>query len=374
MSQKKKDEQGLFDSARAPEEFSDEEIDLLCMKAEDENAADTEAFELEALELEAIDTESSEVDSLEIESLEPADEFGAPDDPDDDGSESSREQDPGKNAPDIDLVRLYLNQIGSIPLLTKEEERSCAIRIAEGSAQAKKQLTEANLRLVVSIAKHYQRRGLPLLDLIQEGNLGLLKAVDKYDYRKGYRFSTYATWWIRQSISRGIADHGRVIRLPVHTVEAINKLRKAIRELGMELDRAPTHEEIAEKTGLSLERVEELLITAQPTAALETPVDEDGESELGDFVCDDTAVDPEENAARAILREKIEEALSSLTPRERKVVELRFGFINGTIHTLEQVGAMLGVTRERVRQIEKTALRKLHSPRNRRLFEGWEPA
>ena len=267
-----------------------------------------------------------------------------------------------------DPVRLYLKEIGKVPLLTAEEEVDLAKRMGEGDEDAKHKLTEANLRLVVSIAKRYVGRGMLFLDLIQEGNLGLIKAVEKFDYTKGFKFSTYATWWIRQAITRAIADQARTIRIPVHMVETINKLMRVQRQLLQELGREPTEEEIAEEMGLSVERVREILKIAQEPVSLETPIGEEEDSHLGDFIQDENVPVPAEAAARMLLKEQLDEVLDTLTEREQKVLRLRFGMNDGRARTLEEVGKEFDVTRERIRQIEAKALRKLRHPsRSRKL-------
>ncbi|MDI9438868.1 MAG: RNA polymerase sigma factor RpoD [Limnochordia bacterium] len=261
-----------------------------------------------------------------------------------------------------DPVRMYLKEIGRVPLLTAEEEVELAKRIEQGDQEAVRKLAEANLRLVVSIAKRYVGRGMQLLDLIQEGNLGLIKAVEKFDYRKGFKFSTYATWWIRQAITRSIADQARTIRIPVHMVETINKLTRVSRQLLQELGRAPTPEEIAEEMDMPPERVREIMKIAQEPVSLETPIGEEEDSHLGDFIEDQEATAPAEAAAFTMLQEQLEEVLESLTPREQQVLKLRFGLEDGRGRTLEEVGQVFGVTRERIRQIEAKALRKLRHP------------
>ncbi|HOQ74461.1 MAG: RNA polymerase sigma factor RpoD [Limnochordia bacterium] len=261
-----------------------------------------------------------------------------------------------------DPVRMYLKEIGRVPLLTAEEEVELAKRIEQGDQEAARKLAEANLRLVVSIAKRYVGRGMQLLDLIQEGNLGLIKAVEKFDYRKGFKFSTYATWWIRQAITRSIADQARTIRIPVHMVETINKLTRVSRNLLQELGRAPTPEEIAEEMDMPPERVREIMKIAQEPVSLETPIGEEEDSHLGDFIEDQEATAPAEAAAFTMLQEQLEEVLESLTPREQQVLKLRFGLEDGRGRTLEEVGQVFGVTRERIRQIEAKALRKLRHP------------
>ena len=261
-----------------------------------------------------------------------------------------------------DPVRMYLKEIGKVDLLTKEEEIDLAKRIEAGEEYARQKLTEANLRLVVSIAKRYVGRGMLFLDLIQEGNLGLLKAVKKFDWRKGYKFSTYATWWIRQAITRSIADQARTIRVPVHMVETINKLIRIQRQLLQDLGREPKPEEIAKEMGISVDKVRKILKIAQEPVSLETPIGEEEDSHLGDFIPDNDSPAPAESAAFAILKDQLEEVLDSLTLREQKVLKLRFGIDDGRARTLEEVGKQFDVTRERIRQIEAKALRKLKHP------------
>ena len=267
-----------------------------------------------------------------------------------------------KNVSVDDPVRMYLKEIGKVPLLTADEEIELAKRMEEGDEEAKKRLCEANLRLVVSIAKRYVGRGMLLLDLIQEGNLGLIKAVDKFDYTKGYKFSTYATWWIRQAITRSIADQARTIRIPVHMVETINKLIRVSRQLLQELGREPTPEEIAEEMGISVDKVREIQKVAQEPVSLETPIGEEEDSHLGDFIPDEDVPQPVEAAAFSLLKEQLNEVLDTLTDREQKVLKLRFGLDDGRARTLEEVGKEFDVTRERIRQIEAKALRKLRHP------------
>jgi len=267
-----------------------------------------------------------------------------------------------------DPVRMYLKEIGKVPLLNAEEEVELAKRMADGDEEAKKRLAEANLRLVVSIAKRYVGRGMLFLDLIQEGNLGLIKAVEKFDYQKGFKFSTYATWWIRQAITRAIADQARTIRIPVHMVETINKLIRISRQLLQELGREPTPEEIAEELDMPVERVREILKISQEPVSLETPIGEEEDSHLGDFIQDDNVPVPAEAAAATLLKEQLGEVLDTLTEREQKVLRLRFGMNDGRARTLEEVGKEFDVTRERIRQIEAKALRKLRHPsRSRKL-------
>lgn len=270
-----------------------------------------------------------------------------------------------------DPVRMYLKEIGKVPLLTAEEEIELALRMEQGDEEAKRRLSEANLRLVVSIAKRYVGRGMLFLDLIQEGNLGLIKAVEKFDYRKGFKFSTYATWWIRQAITRAIADQARTIRIPVHMVETINKLIRVSRQLLQELGREPTPEEIAQEMGISEEKVREIIKIAQEPVSLETPIGEEEDSHLGDFIPDEDAPAPADAAAFTLLKEQLLSVLSTLTPREEKVLKLRFGLEDGRARTLEEVGKYFKVTRERIRQIEAKALRKLRHPsRSRKLKDS----
>lgn len=264
--------------------------------------------------------------------------------------------------PTDDPVRMYFKEIGKVPLLTAEEEKELAIRIENGDQEAKKKLCESNLRLVVSIARRYLNRGLSFLDLIQEGNLGLIKAVEKFDYTKGYKFSTYATWWIRQAITRSIADQARTIRIPVHMVETINKLIRISRQLLQEYGREPTSEEIAEEMGITVEKVREIKKISQDPVSLETPIGEEEDSHLGDFIPDEDIPSPVEAAAYSMLQKQLREVLDTLSEREKKVLILRFGLDDGRPRTLEEVGKEFNVTRERIRQIEAKALRKLRHP------------
>ena len=261
-----------------------------------------------------------------------------------------------------DPVRMYLKEIGKVPLLNPEEEVELAVRMAEGDEEAKRRMTEANLRLVVSIAKRYVGRGMLFLDLIQEGNLGLIKAVEKFDHTKGYKFSTYATWWIRQAITRAIADQARTIRIPVHMVETINKVIRVSRQLLQELGHDPSPEEIAEEMNMPADKVRDILKIAQEPVSLETPIGEEEDSHLGDFIPDEDASEPSEAASFTLLKEQLTEVLATLTPREEKVLRLRFGIEDGRTRTLEEVGKEFNVTRERIRQIEAKALRKLRHP------------
>lgn len=303
------------------------------------------------------------VDSREPNSEELVDEEG-----DDDGvvltktGEIDVEATVPKTLPTDDPVRMYLKEIGKVSLLTADEERELAIRMEQGDEEAKKKLCESNLRLVVSIAKRYLNRGLSFLDLIQEGNLGLIKAVDKFDYTKGYKFSTYATWWIRQAITRSIADQARTIRIPVHMVETINKLIRISRQLLQEYGREPTSEEIAKEMGITVEKVREIKKISQDPVSLETPIGEEEDSHLGDFIPDDDVPAPVDAAAYSMLKEQLMEVLDTLSDREKKVLMLRFGLEDGRPRTLEEVGKEFNVTRERIRQIEAKALRKLRHP------------
>ncbi len=261
-----------------------------------------------------------------------------------------------------DNVRMYLKEIGKISLLSLDEEQELSKKIASGDEESKKILAESNLRLVVSIAKRYVGRGLLFLDLIQEGNIGLMKAVDKFDYDKGYKFSTYATWWIRQAITRALADQARTIRVPVHMVETINKLARVERQMALDLNREPTDKELAKKMGLSIDKIVEIRRISQDPVSLETPIGEEDDSHLGDFLADERTMGPEEYTDYTMLKEELKSVLETLTKREEEVLELRFGLYDGTCHTLEEVGKKFGVTRERIRQIESKALRKLRHP------------
>lgn len=300
----------------------------------------------------------------------------------DEFTSSSADDEEGKNATQeqllegvasTDPIREYLKEIGSIPLLTQEQEQDLAKRKSEGDAEAGKKLVEANLRLVVSIAKRYTGRGMSFLDLVQEGNIGLMKAVEKFDYTKGYRLSTYATWWVKQSVTRALADQSRTIRLPVHMVEAVNRIRKAQRALAVKLGREPSNEEIGKEVGMSEKRVTELMQSSGDTVSLETPVGDEDDSNLGDFVADDSNASTEEKAESVFLREEIEQMLQGLNPREREVIILRFGLESGHPLTLEEVGKRFKVTRERIRQIETAALRKLRNPSRSKKIRDFLP-
>ncbi|MEB3430107.1 RNA polymerase sigma factor RpoD [Citroniella saccharovorans] len=356
-----------FENVEGISELSDEELEdikkeLLNMGYELE---EDDEIEKEDSSDDFDDDEKEESDEDDIEEDESL--FEDDEDIDDDGKKS-KPNDILKKAQNIssysveDPVKMYLKEIGKIPLLTAEEEVSLAKRMEEGDIKAKRRLAETNLRLVVSIAKRYVGRGMQFLDLIQEGNMGLMKAVDKFDYTRGFKFSTYATWWIRQAITRAIADQSRTIRIPVHMVETINKLVRVQRQLLQELGRDPTNAEIAKEMGIDEQRVREVRKIAQEPVSLETPIGEEEDSHLGDFIEDETAVAPDEAANYTMLREKLDEILSTLTDRERKVLELRFGLTDGTPRTLEEVGKEFDVTRERIRQIEAKALRKLKHP------------
>ncbi|MCR4756020.1 MAG: RNA polymerase sigma factor RpoD [Lachnospiraceae bacterium] len=331
------------------QQLSDEEFDKI-LEALDVNGIDVLKKETEDIDDELMDDDDvvlTDEDEVDVENID----LSVP--------EGVSIEDP---------VRMYLKEIGKVPLLSAEEEIELAKRMEKGDEEAKKKLAEANLRLVVSIAKRYVGRGMLFLDLIQEGNLGLIKAVEKFDYRKGYKFSTYATWWIRQAITRAIADQARTIRIPVHMVETINKLIRVSRQLLQELGREPTPEEIAAEMNMPVERVREILKISQEPVSLETPIGEEEDSHLGDFIQDDNVPVPVDAAAYTLLREQLEEVLNTLTDREKKVLSLRFGLEDGRGRTLEEVGKEFNVTRERIRQIEAKALRKLRHPtRSRKL-------
>ena len=363
--------------------FSEKLVELLELAKKKKNVLEyqeiSDFFKDQPLDAEQMDKifdflEASGVDVLRITD-NGADDLMLDDDMDIDGLDDEEEVELDKidlSVPEgvsiEDPVRMYLKEIGKVPLLSAEEEIELAKRMEQGDENAKKRLAEANLRLVVSIAKRYVGRGMLFLDLIQEGNLGLIKAVEKFDYRKGYKFSTYATWWIRQAITRAIADQARTIRIPVHMVETINKLIRVSRQLLQELGREPTPEEIAEKMDMPVDRVREILKISQEPVSLETPIGEEEDSHLGDFIQDDNVPVPADAAAFTLLKEQLVEVLGTLTEREQKVLRLRFGLDDGRARTLEEVGKEFNVTRERIRQIEAKALRKLRHPsRSRKL-------
>ena len=325
-----------------------EEIYELLMSKGVEVDMENEPDDIDLLELEDEEVDDPEVDAVIAENP--------------DAKEIDLEATISKNIAVDDPVRMYLKEIGKVPLLTAQEEIDLAKRMEQGDEYAKQKLCEANLRLVVSIAKKYVGRGMLFLDLIQEGNLGLIKAVDKFDWTKGYKFSTYATWWIRQAITRSIADQARTIRIPVHMVETINKLIRVSRQLLQEEGREPTPDEIAVEMGISVEKVREILKISQEPVSLETPIGEEEDSHLGDFIPDDDAPAPAEAAAFSMLKEQLVDVLGTLTEREQKVLKLRFGLEDGRARTLEEVGKKFDVTRERIRQIEAKALRKLRHP------------
>ena len=363
--------------------FSEKLVGLLELAKKKKNVLEyqeiSDYFKDQPLDAEQMDKifdflEASGVDVLRI-TENSADDLMLDDDMDIDGLDDEEEVELDKidlSVPEgvsiEDPVRTYLKEIGKVPLLSAEEEIELAKKMEQGDENAKKRLAEANLRLVVSIAKRYVGRGMLFLDLIQEGNLGLIKAVEKFDYRKGYKFSTYATWWIRQAITRAIADQARTIRIPVHMVETINKLIRVSRQLLQELGREPTPEEIAEEMDMPVDRVREILKISQEPVSLETPIGEEEDSHLGDFIQDDNVPVPADAAAFTLLKEQLVEVLGTLTEREQKVLRLRFGLDDGRARTLEEVGKEFNVTRERIRQIEAKALRKLRHPsRSRKL-------
>ena len=349
----------LMEKAKKAGKISTKEIAALEEKGVD---ADSIAKFYDALEANKIDIDISDddaatilddIDMPEIEELNEIEEVTEEEMSDVKVDDSYSTDDP---------VRMFLKEIGKVPLLTAEEEVELAIRMSQGDEEAKRRMTEANLRLVVSIAKRHVGRGMLFLDLIQEGNLGLIKAVEKFDYTKGYKFSTYATWWIRQAITRAIADQARTIRIPVHMVETINKVIRVSRQLLQALGHDPSAEEIAAEMGMPVEKVREILKIAQEPVSLETPIGEEEDSHLGDFIPDEDASEPSEAASFSLLKEQLMEVLDTLTPREKKVLELRFGIVDGRTRTLEEVGKEFNVTRERIRQIEAKALRKLRHP------------
>ena len=363
--------------------FSEKLVGLLELAKKKKNVLEyqeiSDYFKDQPLDAEQMDKifdflEASGVDVLRI-TENSADDLMLDDDMDIDGLDDEEEVELDKidlSVPEgvsiEDPVRMYLKEIGKVPLLSAEEEIELAKKMEQGDENAKKRLAEANLRLVVSIAKRYVGRGMLFLDLIQEGNLGLIKAVEKFDYRKGYKFSTYATWWIRQAITRAIADQARTIRIPVHMVETINKLIRVSRQLLQELGREPTPEEIAEEMDMPVDRVREILKISQEPVSLETPIGEEEDSHLGDFIQDDNVPVPADAAAFTLLKEQLVEVLGTLTEREQKVLRLRFGLDDGRARTLEEVGKEFNVTRERIRQLEPKALRKLRHPsRSRKL-------
>ena len=334
--------------------IDEEDIDIIDID-EDSNSKKSAKKDIDPMKMEIIDSEESADPIMTADAK--------------DNSEPSKQNDEVEvdlSVPEgvtiDDPVRMYLKEIGRVPLLSAQEEVQLAKQMEAGDEEAQKRLAEANLRLVVSIAKRYVGRGMLFLDLIQEGNLGLIKAVEKFDYNKGYKFSTYATWWIRQAITRAIADQARTIRIPVHMVETINKLIRVSRNLLQKLNRDPTAEEIAEEMDISVERVREIMKIAQEPVSLETPIGEEEDSHLGDFIEDQEAQAPADAASFLLLKEQLEEVLSTLTPREMRVLRLRFGLDDGRARTLEEVGQSFGVTRERIRQIEAKALRKLRHP------------
>ena len=354
---------------------SSEILDNLLSKGKKNGGTLTYGELVEALQKEELSPDEIDqmYDTFSKKGIEIVDDSSNTDDQDDDAEDKETEEvEIDLSVPEgvsiDDPVRMYLKEIGRVPLLTAEEEVALAKRMQDGDEEAQKRLAEANLRLVVSIAKRYVGRGMLFLDLIQEGNLGLIKAVEKFDYTKGYKFSTYATWWIRQAITRAIADQARTIRIPVHMVETINKLIRVSRQLLQQLGREPAPEEIAKEMDITVERVREIMKIAQEPVSLETPIGEEEDSHLGDFIEDQDAPAPADAASFMLLKEQLEEVLDTLTPREEKVLRLRFGLDDGRARTLEEVGQNFGVTRERIRQIEAKALRMLRHPsRSRKL-------
>ena len=374
MSEEKKNEvqlnqklQLLLEKARREKRVASKDlIDALEASNADEKQTDLiyDALEAEGIEIDVVDV---------VELLTKADDIN-PTDEELSLVEEEAVVDPVELSDSMnvnDPVRMYLKEIGKIPLLSIEEEQYIAEQMTAGDEKAKQKMVEANLRLVVSIAKRYVGRGLPFLDLIQEGNLGLIKAVSKFDYTKGYKFSTYATWWIRQSISRAIADHARTIRIPVHMVETINRVSRASHELVQGLGREPSTQEIAKHLNVPVQKVEEIMRVAQEPISLETPVGDEDDSHLGDFLPDDKASEPADAATFALLQEQIANVLKTLTPREEMVLRLRYGLEDGRMHTLEEVGEEFQVTRERIRQIEAKALRKLRHPSRSRILRDF---
>ena len=325
-------------------------------------------YEKLAEALKWLEVDSDTLDELYTKLVSNGIEIIASEDESSDGEKKAKEveilsdEDITKDININDPVRMYLKEIGRISLLSNEEETELSIKVANGDEEAAALLAESNLRLVVSIAKRYVGRGLLFLDLIQEGNIGLMKAVEKFDHDKGYKFSTYATWWIRQAITRALADQARTIRVPVHMVETINKMSRIQRQMTLELNREPSEEEIAERMDIPVEKVREVIKISQDPVSLETPIGEEDDSHLGDFIKDESSLSPEEYATNEILKEEIKSVLETLQPREQQVLELRFGLIDGTCYTLEEVGKRFNVTRERIRQIEAKALRKLRHP------------
>ncbi len=349
---KKTSVSALLEKGKATGKLTTQEIDTVILEMDfDMDELDKLYETIEQQNIEIIDDMSDTVlEDLDFDSELPK------------GQEVAAAQADNRNAAMDDPVKVYLKEIGRVPLLTPEEEIELAIRIGNDDQQAKQRLAEANLRLVVSIAKRYVGRGMQFLDLIQEGNLGLIKAVDKFDYTKGFKFSTYATWWIRQAITRAIADQARTIRIPVHMVETINKVKKTNSQLLHKNGRDPTAEEIAEVLNMPVEKVREIQRVSQEPVSLETPIGEEEDSHLGDFIPDNDALAPADAASMMLLKEQLNEVLKTLTLREAKVLSLRFGLEDGHPRTLEEVGSEFGVTRERIRQIEAKALRKLRHP------------
>jgi RNA polymerase primary sigma factor len=375
MAENKKKVQSAAEGEKSQDQINAEKLNALIKEGKKKGtltAKELSVLEDMNLEQDQLDKfyemlEELGIETVDEEALEMMDSDDAPMEELDELEEISKEE--LENADSMadsyaidDPVRMYLKEIGKIDLLSPEEEIELAKRMADGDEEAKKRMAEANLRLVVSIAKRYVGRGMLFLDLIQEGNLGLIKAVEKFNYQKGYKFSTYATWWIRQAITRAIADQARTIRIPVHMVETINKVIRVSRQLLQELGHDPTPEEIAEEMNMPVDKVRDILKIAQEPVSLETPIGEEEDSHLGDFIPDEDASEPAEAASYTLLKEQLVEVLDTLTPREKKVLELRFGILDGRTRTLEEVGKEFNVTRERIRQIEAKALRKLRHP------------
>ncbi len=344
------------------EELMNEDLEMLAGKAIEESEAEA-MYEQDEIEVGLLLTAAEGIFDEEPENLDDVEEVPVEEVKDLKGLMDS--------FPSDDSLRMYLKEIGQYPLLTLEEEQTLAKKMSEGDEKAKQKMTEANLRLVVSIAKRYVGRGMQLLDLIQEGNLGLMRAIEKFDVTKGFKFSTYATWWIRQSVTRAIADQAKLIRIPVHMVETINKVIRTKRQMFQVLGYDPSDEELSEELGMPVEKIRDILKIAQDPVSLETPIGEEEDSHLGNFIPDDGVADPATQVSSILLKEEMRKALNTLTERERRVIELRYGLEDGNPRTLEEVGLEFGVTRERIRQIEAKAIRKLMHPTRRRILQGF---